>query len=70
MDNPSAREIAEEARAAFERSRQTPEEHFKRLVRRGFINSRGELTKLLGGEAEPEVELTPEGFPVYSERSK
>jgi hypothetical protein len=54
MNSPTAEEVAREARAALAKSRETPEQHFERLVRRGWINSRGEVTRLLGGEAEPE----------------
>ena len=64
MNFPSPSEIAREAREALEKSRETPEEHFRRLIRCGFINSRGEVTTLLGGDAEPEVELNPDGTPV------
>jgi hypothetical protein len=52
---PTPAEIAEEAREAMRRSPESPKEHFDRLVRLGFINTRGEVTKLLGGDAEPET---------------
>jgi hypothetical protein len=52
---PTPAEIAEEAREALRRSPESPEEHFERLVRLGWINARGEVTKLLGGDAEPEA---------------
>ncbi len=59
---PSAAEIAEEAREALRRSPESPKEHFDRLVRLGWINTRGEVTKLLGGDAEPETNnSTPPG---------
>lgn len=32
----------------------TPVQHFERMVRNGIINSRGEVTRLVGGDAEPE----------------
>jgi hypothetical protein len=32
----------------------TPHEHFTWMVRKGLINARGEVTKLIGGSAEPE----------------
>lgn len=50
----SSKEIGEEARKALANSKETPQEHFARLVRRGWINSKGEVTRLLGGDAEPE----------------
>lgn len=45
----------EELRAALEATRLPPKEHFARMVADGLINSDGELTKLYGGEAEPEA---------------
>lgn len=44
----------DEMRAAFEASRLPPKENFERMVRNGLINRKGQLTKLVGGEAEPE----------------
>lgn len=44
MSFPSPGEIAQVARAALETSRDTPEEHFRRPIRCGFINFRGEVT--------------------------
>jgi|GEM_PF-6794675 len=70
MKSPTASEIGKEARLAFERSRVSPKEHFQRLIRWGFINSRGEVTTLLGGSAEPEVELNPDGTPVLPDPPK
>ena len=32
----------------------TPLEHFRRMVASGVINARGEVTRLIGGDAEPE----------------
>ena len=55
MNSPTPEEVAREAREALEKSAETPQEHYDRLVRRGWINARGEVTRLLGGEAEPEV---------------
>ena len=49
------KEIGDEAREALKNSKETPQEHFDRLVRRGWINSRGEVTRILGGDAEPEA---------------
>lgn len=31
-----------------------PIEHFERMVQSGLINSQGQLTRLVGGEAHPE----------------
>ncbi len=57
MNTPTPQEIAREAREALSRSKETPQEHFDRLIRRGFINARGEVTRLLGGNAEPEASV-------------
>ncbi len=45
-----------EMRAALKASAgsMTPKEHFERMIRNGLINSQGQLTKLVGGEADPE----------------
>jgi hypothetical protein len=32
----------------------TPREHFTWMVRKGMINARGQVTRLIGGSAEPE----------------
>ena len=47
-------EIAREAREVLARNPETPEQCFQRMVRAGFINERGQLTKLLGGDVDPE----------------
>ena len=52
--SPTPEEIAAEAREALRTLHETPDEHFTRLVRLGWINARGQVTKFLGGEAEPE----------------
>lgn len=44
----------EEMRAALEATKLPPKEHFARMVAYGLINLEGKLTKLFGGEAEPE----------------
>jgi hypothetical protein len=55
------REIADEALEALRRAPpETPREHFARLVRMGLIDTRGRLTRLYGGEAEPEIEKADE----------
>jgi hypothetical protein len=45
-----------ELKSAFEASRLPPKETFDRMVRRGIVNAKGELTRLFGGTAEPEQE--------------
>jgi hypothetical protein len=55
LDSPSPEELAAEAREALRRlPPQSSREHFTELVRKGWINARGQVTKLLGGIAEPE----------------
>jgi hypothetical protein len=58
MTSPSPQDVAREAREALSHSRETPDELYERLVRRGWINRRGEVTRILGGNVEPES--TPE----------
>jgi hypothetical protein len=53
-EQPSPRELATEALEALRAAPEDPRQHFQRLVERGWITTRGEVTKLLGGEAEPE----------------
>jgi hypothetical protein len=53
--SPTPEEIAREAREALDRRpRRTSHERFTELVRKGWINARGQVTKLLGGTADPE----------------
>jgi hypothetical protein len=52
--SPTPEEIAAEAHEALRAHKETPDEHFTRLVRLGWINARGQVTKFLGGEADPE----------------
>lgn len=47
-------QLAIEAREALRKRKETPDELFRRLVRNGWINARGQVTKLLGGDADPE----------------
>jgi hypothetical protein len=55
LESPSPEELAAEAREALRRlPPQSSREHFTELVRKGWINSRGQVTKLLCGIAEPE----------------
>lgn len=44
----------DELLAALEATKLPPKEHFARMVADGLINLEGKLTKLYGGEAEPE----------------
>jgi hypothetical protein len=44
----------EELRAALEATRLPPKEGFAQMVAWGLINAEGQLTKLYGGDAEPE----------------
>lgn len=50
MNQPTLEELL----AALEATKLPPEEDFARMVAIGLINSEGQLTKLYGGEAEPE----------------
>jgi hypothetical protein len=55
LPSPSPEELAAEAREAFrKRPFEDGPELFVRLVRKGFINAQGQVTKLIGGSAEPE----------------
>ena len=55
LDSPSPEELAAEAREALRRlPPRSSHEIFTELVRKGWINARGQVTKLLGGIAEPE----------------
>jgi hypothetical protein len=55
LPSPSPEQLAAEIREA---QRKTPpktgRELFVDLVRKGFINARGQVTKLIGGSANPE----------------
>lgn len=50
MNQPTFEQLV----AAFEATKLPPKDDFERLVAIGLINSEGQLTKLYGGEAEPE----------------
>ena len=56
---PTAEELAREAREVLSRRNEKPGERFDRLVRLGWINRQGEVTRLLGGDAEPEPDSEP-----------
>jgi hypothetical protein len=52
---PTPEQLAAEAREALRRHPpKTGRERFKELVRKGFINAQGQVTRLIGGSAEPE----------------
>ena len=54
-------ELAQEALEALRRAPpETPREHFARLVRLGLIDPQGRVTRLYGGEAEPEIDKADE----------
>lgn len=44
----------DDMRAALEATKLPPKEGFDRLVKDGLVNAQGQLTKLFGGDAEPE----------------
>lgn len=44
----------EEMRAAMAATQLPPKENFERMVRNGIVNLKGQVTKLVGGAAEPE----------------
>jgi hypothetical protein len=55
LDSPSPEELAAEAREALRRRPpMSSRERFTELVRKGWLNSRSQVTKLLCGIAEPE----------------
>jgi hypothetical protein len=54
---PSPKELSQEALEALRQApSETPNEHIARLVRLGLVNRQGRLTRLFGGEAEPEID--------------
>ena len=50
----TTKEMVKAARKALESSRLAPRELFAHLVELGWIDSKGRVTRLLGGTAEPE----------------
>ena len=66
----SPRELAAEALAALRAAPEDPKQLFQRLVERGWINMRGEVTKLLGGEADPEPEAANGRKPTIPQREE
>ncbi len=53
--SPTPEQLAQEAREALSRRpAMTSREHFTWMVRKGMINARGQVTRLIGGSAEPE----------------
>jgi hypothetical protein len=61
---PTSEELAAEARELLRRyPPKTGRARFMDLVRKGFINAQGQVTRLIGGSAEPEPDYenwTPE----------
>jgi hypothetical protein len=52
---PTPEELSAEARAALRKAPpDTGHALYVRLIRKGFINARGQVTRLIGGSAEPE----------------
>lgn len=62
-------ELADEAMKALRESREPSHEHFAQLVRLGWINRQGEVTRLLGGDADPEPDSDP-GRAAIAEKKK
>jgi hypothetical protein len=57
----SSREIAKEAMEAIRNGpKETAGQTFARLIRMGLIDTQGQITKLYGGDAEPEIERADE----------
>jgi hypothetical protein len=55
MTFPTPEELAKEAREALRRRPpRSPRDLWTWLIRKGFINAKGQVTKLIGGSAEPE----------------
>ena len=52
-DIMSTKELVQASKKAFEESKLPPRELFAHLVKLGWIDTRGRVTKLLGGTAEP-----------------
>ncbi len=53
--SPTPEQLAQEAREALSRRPpMTSREHFIWMVRKGMVNARGQVTRLIGGSAEPE----------------
>ena len=61
MTFQSSSEIAKEALEAMRsKPKRTAGQIFARLIRIGLINTKGRVTKLYGGEVEPEIERADE----------
>jgi hypothetical protein len=57
----SPHDIGKEAIEAMrEASKETAGQTFARLIRMGLIDTHGQVTKLYGGDAEPEIERADE----------
>jgi hypothetical protein len=56
-NTPTSNELAQEALQALRTAPpESSREHFARLVRMGLIDTQGRVTKLFGGDAEPEID--------------
>lgn len=55
---------------ALRESREPPRQHFERLVKLGWINREGEVTRLLGGNAEPEPDSEPSQAALAKKKAK
>jgi hypothetical protein len=54
---PTPNDLAREALETLQNAPpESPREHLSRLERLGLIDTHGRVTKLFGGEAEPEIE--------------
>ncbi len=67
---PSARDFADECRRALERCKETPQEHFERMVEHGLINRQGQVTRIIGGSAEPDASHVPREQREAAERAR
>lgn len=59
-----SRQVQETLRRSRPKTREERHAAWLRLIQLGWINSNGEVTHLLGGDAAPEVPLNEDGTPV------
>jgi hypothetical protein len=55
---------------ALRESRESSHEHFERLVELGWINRQGEVTRVLGGDVEPEPDSEPDQAALAKKKTK
>jgi hypothetical protein len=68
--HPTPTELAAEAREAMRQQPLGPAgSEFDRLVELGWINAKGQLTKLLGGDADPETSVHANGAPASTPKT-